>query len=295
MKTNFKNLPAIFLLAAIITSLTSCKKDNSTPSSSSSTVTNSAAANMAANAVTADNIYSDAFSIALQTSSDQSLDIMMQRAGHSVNGPQGIEGTYYCANISVSGSTFPVTVTVDFGTGCKSADSITRSGSITYVFSGRLSTPGTTISAAFNNYVVNGYKLNGTYTIANTTTNFNSPQLTTTVTGGNIVFPGDTSYSFAGTKTISLASGSIINVSSLVFNITGNYKISSSYGDTLAVTVTTPLEKRVTCQYVDRGIISFDYTKNTDSVIGTLDYGSGTCDDIALLTIGPFRENITIR
>jgi hypothetical protein len=294
MKTNLKNLPAILLLATAITSLISCKKDKSTPSSSS-TATNNAAANMTANAVTADNIYSDAFSVALQTSSDQSLDIMMQRAGRSTDSPQGIEGTYYCANISVSGSTFPVTVTVDFGTGCKSADSITRSGSITYVFSGRLSTPGTTISATFNNYVVNGYQLNGIYTIANTTTNLNSPQLTTTVTGGNILFPTDTSYSFAGTKTISLASGSIINVSGLVFNITGNYKIGSSYGDTLAVTVTTPLEKKVTCQYVDQGVISFDYTKNTDSVSGTLDYGSGTCDDQALLTIGPFTENITIR
>lgn len=293
MKTNFKNLPAILLLAsAVLMLMLSCKKDNN--SSSSSSVSNSAAANMTTNAATADNAYNDAFGVALQTGNDNGLDIMMQRTGRSTV-PVGIAGTYYCANVSVSGTAFPVTVTVDFGTGCKSADSITRSGSITYVFSGRLSTPGTTISATFNNYVVNGHKLNGTYTIANTTTNISSPQLTTTVTNGNIVFPGDTAYSFSGTKTISVASGSIANVSSLVFNVTGNYKISSSYGDTLAATITTPLEKKVTCQYIDQGVVSFTYTKNTASVNGTLDYGSGTCDDQALVTIGAFTETITIR
>src|ERR1700690_1534242 len=243
MKTKFKNLPAILMLASTIMLMTSCKKDNNS-SSSTSTVSNTAAANMTSNASTADNAYSDAFGIALQTGSDNNLDIMMQRAGGSTV-PLGIAGSYYCATVSVSGSAFPITVTVDFGAGCKSADSITRSGSITYVFSGRLSTPGTTISATFNNYTVNGYRLNGTYTIGNTTTNISSPQLTTTVTNGNIVFPGDTSYSFAGTKTISIASGSITNVSSLVFNITGNYNIGSSYGDSLAATITTPLEKKV--------------------------------------------------
>jgi hypothetical protein len=293
MKTNLKNFPAILLLASTIMLMISCKKDNNS-SSSSSSVSNSAAANMTTNAATADNAYDDAFGVALQTGNDNGLDIMMQRTGRSTV-PVGIAGTYYCANVSVSGTAFPVTVTVDFGTGCKSADSITRSGSITYVFSGRLSTPGTTISATFNNYVVNGHQLNGTYTIANTTTNISSPQLTTTVTNGNIVFPGDTSYSFSGTKTVSIASGSVTNVSSLVFNVTGNYKISSSYGDSLAATITTPLEKKVTCKYIDQGIVSFTYTKNTASVSGTLDYGSGTCDDQALVTIGAFTETITIK
>ncbi|HEY5408530.1 MAG TPA: hypothetical protein VIJ92_15660 [Ginsengibacter sp.] len=294
MKTNLKNLPAILLLAsAILMLMISCKKDNNS-SSSGSTVSNTAATNMTTNAATADNAYDDAFGVALQTSNDNGLDIMMQRTGKSTV-PVGIAGAYYCANVSVSGSAFPVTVTVDFGAGCKSADSVTRSGSITYVFSGHLSTPGTTISATFNNYVVNGHQLNGTYTIANTTTNIGSPQLTTTVTNGNIVFPGDTAYSFSGTKTVSIASGTIANVSGLIFNVTGNYNISSSYGDTLAATITTPLEKKVTCRYIDQGVISFTYTKNTASVNGTLDYGNGTCDDQALVTIGAFTATITIR
>ncbi|MDQ6903851.1 MAG: hypothetical protein M3139_12675 [Bacteroidota bacterium] len=57
--------------------------------------------------------------------------------------------------------------------------------------------------------------MKGTYKIANTTTSVSSPQLTTTVTNGNIIFPTDTAYSFSGTKTVSIASGNVADVSSL--------------------------------------------------------------------------------
>ncbi len=281
------------LASAIIMMMISCKKDNNTSTPPSSD--NGSAANMTAKGANADNAYDDVFSVALQTGNEKNLDIMAQAPRKSATTPQGIEGSYYCASLTVSGSSFPVTLTVDFGSGCKSADSVTRSGSITYVFSGRLSTPGTTISATFNNYIVNGYKVKGTYTIANTTTNVNSPQLTTTVTNGNIIFPTDTAYSFSGTKTVSIASGNVADVSTLIFNVTGNYNISSSYGEALAVTVTSPLEKKVACKFIDKGVFSFIYTKNNSTVNGTVDYGTGTCDNQALVTIGPFTETITLK
>jgi septal ring-binding cell division protein DamX len=290
MKTNLRIFSAV-LLIAIITLVASCKKDNSTTSNSSNN--DNAAANMSSNGASADNAYDDAFGVAVQAGSDQNLDMAIKNPHGAADVAQSIEGNYYCANVTVTGSSFPITITLDFGTGCESADSVTRSGSVTYVFSGRLSTPGTTITATFDNYSVNGYVLNGTYTIANTTTDINAPQVTTTVTGGNIKFPSDTSYSFSGTKTIALSSGSLSNVSSLVFSITGNYQISSSYGDSLAATITTPLERKLTCRYIDQGVISFTYTKGTTSVSGTLDFGDGTCDNSAVVTIGSYMKTIT--
>ncbi len=293
MKTNLGIFSAGILLAATITLIASCKKDNN--STSNTSANNDAAANMSSNGASADNAYDDAFGVALQAGSDQNLDLLTKKPGGAGEVAQNIQGAYYCANITVSGSTFPITLTVDFGSGCKSADSIERSGSITYVFSGHLSTPGTTITATFNNYTVNGYTLNGTYTIANTTTNIDAPQLTTTVTNGNIQFPTDTSYSFSGTKTIAVSAGSVGDVSSLVFSVTGGYKISSSYGDSLTASITTPLERKITCRYIDQGVVSFTYTKGSSSVSGTLDFGDGTCDDSAIVTIGSFTKIITIR
>ena len=289
-----KTISATLMLAfSVFLLITACKKNSGT--TTSSTASNSSAANMSANGAVSDNAFDDAFGIALQTGNDNGLNSLMQlksgKTDLSANGV-GLGGPYYCASVSVSGSSFPVTVTVDFGAGCKSADSVTRSGSITYVFSGKLSTPGTVISATFNNYTVNGYKLAGTYSITNTSTT--SISLTTAVTNGNIVYPNDTSYSFAGSKTVTLASGNIAIPSSLVFNLAGGYGIGSSYGDTLTATVTTPLVHPASCKHVVSGIVGFKYTKGSASLNGTLDYGNGSCDSTALITIGNYTETVIL-
>jgi hypothetical protein len=297
MKKSVRILTILEIFGAAIILPNSCSKSSNSSSNNSDNQTNdNNAANTTAKAAAADYAYDDAFNIAVQTGNNEGLDNLMQGKGKVGSSTLGdnIAGAYYCAMVTVSGSTFPVTVTVDFGSGCKSADSISRSGSITYVFSGHLSVPGTTISASFNNYVVNGYELNGTYSITNSTTNISSPQLTTTLSNGNITFPSDTTYYLNRTKTVAVVSGSISDISSLVFNITGNFSFGSSFGDSLTATITSPLERKETCNWVDSGIVSFTYSKAGVSVSGTLDYGSGTCDNLAEIEIGSFTEEITI-
>ena len=89
---------------------------------------------------------------------------------------------------------------------------------------------------------------------------------------------------------LTLASGTIPDISTFVFNVTGGYTISKrSTGSSLAVTVTTALEKKESCKYVDAGVAAFVYTKGSLSVAGTLNYGDGTCDNSAVVTIcAPF-------
>jgi hypothetical protein len=293
MKTSLKKLFSIaIVLISTAMLITACKKDST--SSTPPINNNSAAASFSTNGATADNAFDDAFNIGLTTGNNNGLTSLIEAKG---NGAAtlgfGLTGSYYCANVTVSGTSFPVTVTVDFGSGCTSADSIMRSGSITYVFSGKLSTAGTTISATFNNYVVNNYKLSGTYSIKNTSTGL-ALSLTTGVTNGNITYPNDTSYSFSGSKTVAFVSGSPSNVASLVFNVTGGYSISDSYGESLKATVTTPLVREGSCKHIVQGITSFTYTKGSASVNGTLDYGNGACDNLALITIGSFTETVTL-
>ena len=292
---NVKSISATALLAlSVCLLITACKKNSS--SSSSSTTNNTSAANLSANGAASDNAFDDAFGIALQTGNDKGLNsLMQQKTGKADLSGNGVSlgSPYYCASVSVSGSNFPVTVTVDFGAGCKSADSVTRSGSIIYLFSGKLSTPGTVISATFNNYIVNGYKLAGTYSITNTSTT--NLQLSTSIINGNITYPSDTSYSFSGSKTVTLDANSNITVpSSWIFDISGGYGIGSSYGDTLTASVTTPLVHPVSCPHVVSGIVSFTYTKGSSSLKGTLDYGNGNCDSTALITIGNFTKTVVL-
>ena len=287
---------SVALVMTAIFMMNACKKDSS--SSSSSTTNNNNASTLTANGATADNAYDDAFNVGVQTGSDASLNSNMQKGGGTTTFSTGTTtngiNSYYCATVTASGTAFPVTVTVDFGSGCKSADNITRSGSITYVFSGRLSTPGTVISATFNNYVVNGYQLGGTYSITNTSTG-NTLSLTTAVVGGTITYPNDSSYSFSGTKTVTYVSGDSTNLSTYVFNVTGGYTIANANtGESLTTTVTTPLVRKFNCPFIVSGIASFAYTKGAITVNGTLNYGDGTCDDSAVIAVGAFTKTITL-
>ena len=276
----------VVLPASII--LTACKKDSS--SSSNNTNYNSNASSLSANGATSDNAYDDAMAIALQVSSDSSSVLLSgytsQKSGTTTLGTTtNGTGSYYCAAITLSGHSFPITVTVDFGSGCTSQDGISRSGSITYVFSGKLSAPGTTISATFNNYVVNGYQLGGTYSITNTSTG-STFSLESKVINGTITYPNDTAYAFSGDKTTTLVSGTLGDVSSYQFSVTGSYNISNSVGESLSAVVTTPLTRVLTCRYVTQGDIAFTYARSGVSIKGTLDFGNGTCDNNATITIG---------
>ena len=72
---------------------------------------------------------------------------------------------------------YPKTLTLDFGTGCTSADGIMRKGKLIYVFSDPLLVPGATASVTFDQYVVNGYGVLGTYTITNNSSDASRNQL----------------------------------------------------------------------------------------------------------------------
>ncbi len=290
-----KTTAVAFVMVSLIM-MNACKKD-SNPSSSSTNNTN--ASTLSSNGAVSDNAYDDAFNVALQTGSDNNLNSIMLHQGRTEtlsNGTttNGING-YYCATITnLSGTAFPVSFTVDFGAGCTSTDGVIRSGSITYTFSGKLRTPGTVISATFNNYIVNGYKLGGTYSITNSSTGL-ILSLTTAVTSGTIIYPNDSSYAFSGTKTVTFVSGDTTNLLTYVFHVTGGYTISNSNtGESLTATVTTPLVRELSCLYFVSGVASFTYTKGTTTVNGTLDYGTGTCDNSAVITIGTFIKTITL-
>jgi len=294
--TILKTLSALVIAGVIF--ITSCKKDSN---SSTTSGNNTSAQNLTTSGATSDDAYGDAFNVALQAGSDNNLNSITAESGgvstNSVRTVNGING-YYCANVTLktTAGTFPDTLIVDFGTGCTSSgDGIARSGSITYIFSGKLGTTGTVISATFDNYTVNGYKLGGSYSITNTSP-IGGYSLTTQVQNGTITNPNDSSYSFYGTKTLSLNLPIDTTFLNNTFNITGGYTISNTNtGESLTATVNTPLLKKLSCQYIVSGVIGFAYTKGSAiSVNGTLDYGDGTCDNTAVVTIGTYVKTVTL-
>ncbi|MFI5152582.1 MAG: hypothetical protein ACHQET_04565 [Chitinophagales bacterium] len=291
---------ALFVLILLF-SMDSCKKDNN---NNSTPANDSTAANQSASSIAADNAYDDVFETAIQTGYDNNIAYRVSlpengqvesNAVHDRAGTTGSNSINGCAIYTVTPNdttTFPKTIIVDFGSGCTSSTGVTRKGKITYIYSGKLIYPGTTVSATFTNYSVNGYQLQGTYSITNNSS-LSGIAFTTKVTGGQITFPDASTYSYSGNKTVTQTAGSstLIDPTDDVYSISGNGNFSSN-GNTLVNNISTPLSKAYSCKWVQSGIVSFTYNSNTK---GTFDFGAGTCDANAVIKVGALTLNVTLQ
>lgn len=277
-------------------SLASCKKDSVTSSNNSNAVT------LTDSSSAAESAYYDVLNNAFVGFADNSTvwNVSTPHSGQTTTLSTEVENTtnnlgcaIYTIDDTVPGK-YPKTLTLDFGTGCTSADGILRKGKLIYLFSGPLLFPGSTASVTFNQYVVNGYGVQGSYIITNSSTP-STISLTTQVTNGIISYPDLSNYHYSSNRTYTMTAGASTpyNISDDVYAVSGNSAFSASNGSSLVCSITTPLVKAVACRWVSAGVVSFVYDQ---SVNGTLDFGTGTCDNQATLKIGTtFTQAITIR
>lgn len=269
--------------------LYACKKDNNSSSDEETS------ASLSASAVTSESLYSDVFDVVVQTSDENGLNntASPDAGGEIPGGANGMDSISSCAQVTISPSdtSYPKTVTIDFGTGCTSTTGITRKGKLTAVITGKLWQSGTTVTVTFDNYSVNGYQLEGTYSITNNSSGANGFQCTTTVKDGKVTYPDGRYYSFSETETIAQTEG--MNTPALsdnVYNITGGYTCSSSAGNTVVATITSALVKTATCKNIVEGTVQLVY----NNIPGTLDFGSGSCDNQATLKVGTKTYDVTL-
>jgi hypothetical protein len=279
-----------------VISLASCKKDSATNNN------NSNAANLMDSSSAAESAYYDVLNNAFVGFADNSTvwNVSTPHRGQTTTLSTEVENTannlgcaIYTLDDTVPGE-YPKTLTLDFGTGCTSADGVLRSGKIAYLFSGPLLFPGSTAAVTFNQYVVNGYGVQGSYTITNSST-ASVISITTQVANGIITYPNLSNYHYSANKIYTMTAGAStpFDISDDVYSISGNSAFSASDGSSLVCNITTPLVKAVACHYVTTGIVSFVYDQLVD---GTLDFGNGTCDNQATLKIGTtITETITLK
>lgn len=272
MKANFtKAISAGFLVIALSVVIFSCKKDKKEEPNNAEAIQLSVANNVSETA------YDDVFNVILEDGFNK--------------GVAAKENS--CANVTLSNTdpnTFPKTMTIDFGTGC-SSNGITRKGKIIATLSGKILATGTTVTVSFDNYHVNDFKVEGTFSITNNSGGAGL-SLTTQTTNGKLTYPdGTTYYTYSGTHTLIQSAGAgTPSIADDSFSITGNSTTASSAGNSLTVSITTPLVKNALCTNIVSGVQSFTY----NSIGGTLNYGDGTCDKIATLTIGSYSQQIIL-
>jgi hypothetical protein len=204
---------------------------------------------------------------------------------YRVNGTVETTNTLSCATVTVTPqNTFPKTITIDFGTGgCVSADGLARKGKINITLSDYLHNPGTTAVMTFDNYYAAGFKVEGTVTWTNTSTP-NGISWTRAIANGKVIEPlGGYYWTHEGTKTVVQTAGATtpLNLLDDVYSITGSHTVTNPAGKTRTVTIQEALEKKTTCHHVTKGKMKIQGTNH----FAILDFGDGTCDNIATITI----------
>lgn len=224
-----------------------------------------------------ESINDDATTVFFETSVNAGL--------YRVNGTAETTNILSCATVTVTPqNTFPKTITVDFGAGgCVSNDGISRKGKINITLSNYLHNPGTTAVMTFENYYTAGFKVEGTITWTNTSTQ-NGISWTRQITNGRVTEPLSGYYwTHEGTKNVTQTAGANtpLNLLDDVYSVTGTHTVTNPAGKTRTVTITEALEKKTTCHNVSKGKMKIQATTH----FAILDYGDGTCDNIATITI----------
>jgi len=189
-----------------------------------------------------------------------------------------------CATITVfpNDSTYPKTITIDFGDGCICADGKFRKGAVVLHLTGPIRRSGSVLTITFDDYYVNRAHIEGTKIISNLSNNGNII-FTVQVVGGKVTFPNGRGYEYNGLKYVrQIEGGSTRPLRDDVYKIEGRSQTEFNNGLTLTLNTETPLIKRFTCHWISEGTLKI----RINSRVFFLDYGfpnNGRCDNKALL------------
>jgi len=203
---------------------------------------------------------------------------------------------------------FPVKIIMDFGTGCTGRDGRTRSGKIVTVYTNRLFVFGATATTEFVDYTVDSIKVHGVHIITNQGEPIStSPTLCirhrwkVEVRNAKLSKPNGNYTEWNSTKIITQLEGMCTPWIHLddIYKIEGGANGKVKRGDLLIAwnsEITTPLVKKFSCHWLVKGIIRIARINLTTNSpwIATINYGTGDCDDNAVVTINGIAHNITL-
>ena len=201
---------------------------------------------------------------------------------------------------------FPVRVILDFGNvGCTGPDGHFRKGKVITTYTGRLLAPGATATTIFEGFYVDSVKVEGTHKITNS-----SPaiaivppprQFTVDVIDGKLTKPSGNYVHWNSHKVINQIEGLATPNLPIddIFKIDGNSRGQVKRGNLLVgweSNITESLYKRFNCRWISKGrirTVRINTPSNTPWV-AVLDFGAGTCDNKATLTINGRTIQITL-
>lgn len=270
---------ALFALTAFMFAgflLQSCKKDNDTADTTQMQTT-------AEDLVS----YND-----LSEFTDYEIDMLVDDA-FAGDGAVSDRGGCPTVTFAQPKGTWPNTITLDYSPDGCTKDGHTFKGQIVIGQSNKMNVVGSVRTVTFNNFYINNVKIEGTRTLTNEGPNASGQPVWSRTADETFTFPDGSTATYSTDRTRTLIAGAntptpIDNVWSIEGSSTG----TNRKGETFTATITAPLIKRALCPWIAEGVIEFEH----DGKMRTLDFGDGTCDRDAVLTLNDgTTKNIKIR
>jgi hypothetical protein len=295
-------LPVSLLLLASLTIFTACQKEVSNGTDDAATTAAAELSTASEDDATADITFNDVYEQVLDASADFGLtDIGIIQASTSdfdiVPIMQDSMGPR-CATVTIvprDRNAWPKTVTIDYGNGCIMRDGKLRKGKIITVYSGPMFEPGSIATTTFQNHWVDSVQVEGTHVAKNNSTSA-ARIFTRSVKDGKLTHLNGNYTMWSGTHTNTQVEGLGTPRFPLddVFTITGGARGQYKRGTKVVEwsrAIAEPLFKNFTCRWISKGIVRI--TRNADASV--LNYGDGTCDNKATLTINGITKEIRLR
>lgn len=183
-----------------------------------------------------------------------------------------------CADITVVETGTTITTTIVFNGECTDKEGNSITGTITKE---REKIDGSrTRTVTFTDITINGRVVNGTKQYVFTEENDNgNPEMSGSV--DITIETEDGTVSKVGNRTVEITAGSdTYSWFDDEKTITGSSIYTNAEGNTFTVEITTPLVKPAECKYIASGVK--EYTRPEGTTV--IDYGDGTCDNVATKT-----------
>ncbi len=193
-----------------------------------------------------------------------------------------------CPTITVNPITsFPMTITIDFGSNCTCDDGKIRSGKIIAVLSAPYIDSASVLTITLDSYheIINGtdYSVQGTETITNIGHNQAGHRVFDVLVTNGVISSVNGSIYWSSHRQNEWIQGdnTWFNVFDDIYLVTGSADGTNSGGETFEINITSPLRVEIGCGYIVSGTLEVITQANPPIIV---DYGTGNCDNIATAT-----------
>lgn len=195
--------------------------------------------------------------------------------------------------VTPNDSTYPKTVTIDFGNGQSCPDGKFRKGKIVMNFTGPIRRTGSVVTITLVDFQIGRAKIEGTKVITNLSENGNI-KFSVQVTDGKVTFPNGRGYLYEKLKYVKqIEGGATDEIVDDVYSIEGRSQTKFNNGVIIVLNTESALIKKVNCPWISNGTLKV----KVNSYAFLLDYGfpdNGECDNKALLKYNSHERIITL-